>query len=33
MLGLATGLWMLVDMFLIPGMIRAHNQDLTGPYA
>lgn len=33
MLGLATGIWMLVDMFLIPGMIREHNQDLTGPYA
>ncbi len=33
MLGIATGIWMLVDAFLIPGMIREHNNDLIGAYA
>lgn len=30
MLGLATGIWMLADAFLIPGMIRDRNNDLIG---
>src|SRR5688572_24032587 len=28
MLGIATGIWMLADAFLIPGMIREHNNEL-----
>jgi TM2 domain-containing membrane protein YozV len=33
MVGLIIGIWMLADAFLIPGMIREHNNELIGPYA
>jgi TM2 domain-containing membrane protein YozV len=32
MLGLVFGIWTMADAFLIPGMIREHNNDLTGRY-
>jgi TM2 domain-containing membrane protein YozV len=30
MVGLIIGIWILADAFLIPGMIREHNNDLIG---
>jgi TM2 domain-containing membrane protein YozV len=33
MVGLIIGIWILADAFLIPGMIREHNNELIGRYA